>query len=197
MLARCFLIVLNVLLVGCMPVWFHTYLEPTAAGESRLMRSYCSGTTGPLQDLMIIRDDVRIRIRTARDPNGLSVNVWFEVPENKSVEIPEKIVKATKANAVKFTQGDLRFIGAVTVSPFSFSNSVMEPLEGATHKRKVMFGEEISFNNYHATALIELPESNNYILVLPEIRVNGKLFVLPEVTLTEKTRPEFFALINC
>jgi len=109
---------------------------------------------------------------------GLEVSVEFEVPENKTVVIPEKVIRAAMANSIQFAQGELRFDIAYILDrvdseyPNRYEKGVTDPLVGATRKHKLIFGEDLWFNRYLASALIELPEAKNYRVVLPEMRIN-------------------------
>jgi len=50
---------------------------------------------------------------------------------------------------------------------------------------------------YDASTIVDIPEAKSYQLIFPSFHINGKFIILPEITLSEKTKPEFFMPINC
>lgn len=185
-----FLLCCLFLVNGCMPMWVHNYYSPSAEGGT-VTKSTCRKSIGPPNRFEIIKDDVIIGIEAFE---GVIIDINIEVPAGKTVRLRNSIVDITSTSISESASGNV-----VPLIPYGGVQwQINEDMIGGTTNYKLFFGgTRTDYNIYSLRAKIPFPKSDVVKVKLPIVTINGKNYILSDVTFTKDIFFEFFMPINC
>jgi hypothetical protein len=163
---RVLLIILMTAISGCIPAYY-TYWAPAAAG-GRLFNSAAAGSVAPSDSIEFVFDGVRVQL----SGHGTEVGMVLRIPEGHSAT---------------FTSDEVEFLDAQMQAPSRIKFSIMSidkksPLIDLHFKPTDIL--TIEFNR--SSIMLPGPEHSYYMIKLPKINVDGRIYTVPEIEFQKK-----------